>query len=45
MIKIERSYPAPKSLETESKKVNGRYDGKDVVKQLINFIINAISVV
>ena len=36
MIKIERSYPAPKSLETESKTVNGRYDGKDVVKQLIN---------
>lgn len=34
MIKIERSYPAPKSLEIESKKANGRYDGIDVVQQL-----------
>lgn len=36
MIKIERSYPAPKSLEIESKKANGRYDGIDVVRQLRN---------
>ncbi len=33
MIKVDRSYPAPESLERE-KKVNGSYSNPDVVKQL-----------
>ncbi len=35
MVKVERSFPAPKSLELEKIKVNGSYTGKDVVEQLI----------
>lgn len=34
MIKIERSFPAPASLEIESKKVSGSYSKPDVIKQL-----------
>lgn len=34
MIKIERSFPAPASLKTESKKVSGSYSKPDVIKQL-----------
>jgi len=34
MVKIERTYPAPASLAIESKKVSGKYDKPDVVKQL-----------
>lgn len=35
MIKIERSYPGPQSLNEEAKKgIHGRYDLKDVVDQL-----------
>lgn len=31
MIKVDRTFPAPKSLETEAKKKNGNYTEKDVV--------------
>ncbi|MDE6516448.1 MAG: HNH endonuclease, partial [Acetatifactor sp.] len=34
MVKIERSYPAPKSLAEEARKTNGRYDSQDVIDQL-----------
>ncbi len=34
MVKVERSYPAPESLEIESKKENGSYREKDVVERL-----------
>lgn len=34
MVKVERSFPAPKSLAEEAKKVYGRYDKEDVVKRL-----------
>lgn len=34
MIKVERTYPAPPSLEIESKKPNGKYNCDDVVEQL-----------
>ena len=34
MVKVERSTPAPKSLEIESKKANGSYNEKDVVERL-----------
>jgi len=34
MVKIERSFPAPKSLAEEAKKANGRYDKEDVIEQL-----------
>ncbi len=34
MVKIERTFPAPASLETESKKVSGSYSEPDVVEQL-----------
>lgn len=34
MVKIERSFPAPKSLEEEKKKANGKYDKQDVIEQL-----------
>lgn len=34
MIKIERTYPAPGSLAIEAKKVSGKYDKPDVIKQL-----------
>lgn len=34
MVKIERSFPAPKSLAEEAKKASGRYDKQDVIQQL-----------
>lgn len=34
MVKIERTFPAPASLETESKKISGSYSEPDVVEQL-----------
>lgn len=34
MVKIERSFPAPKSLAEEAQKTNGRYDRQDVIDQL-----------
>ncbi|MCD8119239.1 MAG: hypothetical protein LUE29_07165 [Lachnospiraceae bacterium] len=34
MVKIERSYPAPESLASESQKANGSYSEPDVVKRL-----------
>lgn len=34
MVKIERSYPAPASLEIEKQKANGSYNKPDVVEQL-----------
>lgn len=34
MVKIERSFPAPSSLEVESKKLSGSYSEPDVTKQL-----------
>lgn len=34
MVKIKRSFPAPKSLAEEAKKVNGKYDKQDVIEQL-----------
>lgn len=34
MIKIERTFPAPKSLAIEARKASGKYDKPDVVKQL-----------
>jgi len=34
MVKIERSYPAPASLDIESKKTNGSYSEPDVVERL-----------
>lgn len=34
MVKINRSYPAPESLEKESKKADGSYSEKDVIERL-----------
>lgn len=34
MVKVKRIFPAPASLETEAKKVAGKYDKPDVIKQL-----------
>lgn len=34
MVKIKRSFPAPKSLEEETGKLNGRYDKPDVIERL-----------
>lgn len=34
MVQVERSFPAPASLEIESKKASGKYDKPDVVNQL-----------
>ena len=34
MVKVERTFPAPASLEMESKKKNGSYEKKDVIEQL-----------
>ena len=34
MVKVERTFPAPASLKTESKKTTGKYDKPDVIKQL-----------
>ena len=34
MVKVKRSYPAPKSLEVESQKSNGNYNEPDVVERL-----------
>lgn len=34
MVKVERTFPAPASLENESRKKNGSYEKPDVVKQL-----------
>lgn len=34
MVKVERTFPAPASLETESKKVTGSYSEPDVVRLL-----------
>lgn len=34
MVKIKRSFPAPKSLAEEAKKLNGKYDKQDVIEQL-----------
>lgn len=36
MVKIERSYPAPASLAIESQKKNGKYNGEDVIRQLVH---------
>lgn len=33
MVKIERSFPAPASLESEAKKVSGSYEQPDVVSR------------
>jgi uncharacterized protein (TIGR02646 family) len=35
MVKVDRTFPAPESLERESKKKTGSYSEPDVVKQLI----------
>lgn len=35
MVKVERSYPAPKSLEKEKKKSNGSYREQDVIERLM----------
>ncbi len=34
MVKVVRSFPAPESLEEESKKVTGKYDKQDVIDRL-----------
>ena len=34
MVKVERSFPAPKSLAEEAKKASGRYDKEDVIERL-----------
>lgn len=34
MVKVERSFPAPESLQEEADKVNGRYDKQDVIERL-----------
>lgn len=34
MVKIERSFPAPKSLAQEAGKANGKYDKSDVIERL-----------
>lgn len=34
MVKVERTFPAPTSLEIEAKKASGKYDKPDVIKQL-----------
>ena len=34
MVKVERSFPAPDSLEEEVKKLTGRYDKPDVIERL-----------
>lgn len=34
MVKIERSFPAPESLEMESRKVSGSYEKADVIERL-----------
>lgn len=34
MVKVERSSPAPKSLEIEKQKSNGSYNKSDVVERL-----------
>ena len=34
MVKIERSFPAPSSLEAEAKKKSGSYEKSDVVERL-----------
>lgn len=35
MVKVERSYPAPESLEKEKKKSNGSYREQDVIDRLV----------
>ncbi len=34
MVKVIRSFPAPESLATKAKKVNGSYDKPDVIERL-----------
>lgn len=34
MVKIERSFPAPASLQAEAKKISGSYEKSDVIAQL-----------
>lgn len=34
MVKIERSFPAPKSLDIAARKQSGSYSGPDVIEQL-----------
>lgn len=34
MVKVKRSFPAPKSLAEEAKKATGKYDKSDVIEQL-----------
>lgn len=34
MVKIERTFPAPKSLAAEAKKSTGSYSKPDVIEQL-----------
>lgn len=36
MVKVDRSYPAPKSLAVEAKKNSGSYSEEDVIAQLKN---------
>lgn len=36
MVKIERTFPAPASLQIEAQKTNGSYSKQDVVEQLMN---------
>ncbi len=34
MVKVQRSFPAPASLETESRKLSGSYREPDVIERL-----------
>ena len=34
MVKVKRTFPAPASLEIESKKRTGSYEKPDVIRQL-----------
>ena len=36
MVKVVRSFPAPKSLAEEAKKATGKYDKQDVIERLKN---------
>ncbi len=45
MVKIERTFPAPASLEREAKKKTGSYSEPDVIRGWSRiFTINVISV-
>ena len=34
MVKVQRSFPAPASLETQSRKLSGSYHEPDVIERL-----------